>query len=560
MQRDSGEFLIDVFNKEGALCGKEVLMEEMNITSALQQIPVKKEILIEHYNNDNNAQMIIEYIKTKENNEKIPKFLKSYMDYFENKNGILISKSRIYITNSLDDIMLKWLHAIHESNTKMIERTRERFIWENYTTKISKYYASCSLCMKTKRTLPYKISHWPISTSPRERWHMDYAQYGTLKFLVIGDSFSGFIHATKVKDYSLGELYTKLIHVIGNFGCPLILVADNFRTFKSPELQEWLQQYNITLLYSIPYKPQSNSIGEKSVGIIKSFMKKASMDNTKEPLEHAVLKNNNSVKKNGKTALELFYTPEPQEGDALDKYIFQNITLNHKVMYKPHDENIWYEGLAIKQIGPNLILVQTDNNIQLYKGSSLQWITPHEYVNKIIDDAWILNKAKNENKIIASTDGSSKQGRRSAFVIFLENSIVIGKKKISNNATAQTAEVKAFLLLLKYIDSNLNDKSFLVVVDSAYVYSTIKNHLSNWANNDWTRSNGSIPKHIDLWLEIYKLWKNQYMEIIKVQSHSGVTYNDIVDDAAKSAAKSTTYDFKIEEKPLSHIKEIKEES
>ena len=71
-------------------------------------------------------------------------------------------------------------------------------------------------------------------------------------------------------------------HVINHFklifteyGWPDTLVSDNEPCYTSEVFTNMMQEYNVNHITSSPHYPQSNSLAEKNVQIVKNFLHKA---------------------------------------------------------------------------------------------------------------------------------------------------------------------------------------------------------------------------------------------------------------------------------------------
>ena len=69
----------------------------------------------------------------------------------------------------------------------------------------------------------------------------------------------------------------------------------------------------------------------------------------------------------------------------------------------------------------------------------------------------------------------------------------------------------------------------------------MSSYMNNWAKNGWKLSTGKPVKNVDLWHEIYELWKivrsNTNSSIHHVEGHSGNIYNESVDKIVKTTIK-----------------------
>jgi transposase InsO family protein len=70
-------------------------------------------------------------------------------------------------------------------------------------------------------------------------------------------------------------------NILSRFGCPVKIITDNVATFKSKKMENFCQDYNITLGNSTTYYPQGNGLEESSNKILTRIIKRFLQDNKK---------------------------------------------------------------------------------------------------------------------------------------------------------------------------------------------------------------------------------------------------------------------------------------
>ena len=127
-----------------------------------------------------------------------------------------------------------------------------------------------------------------------------------------------------------------------------------------------------------------------------------------------------------------------------------------------------------------------------------------------------------------------------AFVLISkeEHPLVVSghKDKTTNNQMELTAIVRA----LKHICTRRNEEIEVVIFsDSAYCVNSITNgYIYQWQKNEWKTKAGYDVKNKELWeqfLEIKEDHPRMKLKLFKVKGHSGNTYNEMADKAAKRA-------------------------
>lgn len=99
--------------------------------------------------------------------------------------------------------------------------------------------------------------------------------------------------------------------------------------------------------------------------------------------------------------------------------------------------------------------------------------------------------------------------------------------------TNNRQEIKAVL----YAFFNFGSKDYknipTVYCDSAYTVNTFNDWMFRWAENGWIKSNGEIPKNLDLIQAYYDYWIDGYrIDLQKITGHSGNKWNDLADRLA----------------------------
>lgn len=105
-------------------------------------------------------------------------------------------------------------------------------------------------------------------------------------------------------------------------------------------------------------------------------------------------------------------------------------------------------------------------------------------------------------------------------------------------STNNRMELTAFLSALENVATieSMNTK-VIIYTDSAYIANCFKDKwYIKWRENGWKTSDKQPVKNQDLWTRILALYIKYHakfdIEIIKVKSHNGNEYNEIVDGMA----------------------------
>ena len=96
----------------------------------------------------------------------------------------------------------------------------------------------------------------------------------------------------------------------------------------------------------------------------------------------------------------------------------------------------------------------------------------------------------------------------------------------TSNRMEMTAAIEALRALKEPCEVSLHS-------DSAYLVDCFnQGWIFSWERKGWVRGRNSEVKNLDLWLELYGLYKIHEISFIKVKGHSDNTYNNRCDKLA----------------------------
>ena len=135
--------------------------------------------------------------------------------------------------------------------------------------------------------------------------NMDIATYNTIKYLILVDSYSGFIFSEKLPKHKTSKDIVKILRKIFSVhGKPNKLVTDNEPILVSETVKDFCKNKKILLIGSSPNHSVSNHTAEQGVKEFKKLLKTASPD---EDILDLILEMNSSPKKTGYIPAELFF-------------------------------------------------------------------------------------------------------------------------------------------------------------------------------------------------------------------------------------------------------------
>lgn len=149
-------------------------------------------------------------------------------------------------------------------------------------------------------------------------------------------------------------------------------------------------------------------------------------------------------------------------------------------------------------------------------------------------------------KINIYTDGSclNNPGKGGwGIVIIKPNSEIEEYSKGYQLTTNSRMEMYAILMALKYVEKHhISDVD--IHSDSNFIVQAFNNHwLENWVKKGWKKTKNEPVANSDIWKIIYPLYKKLNVNFIKVKAHSGIEYNERVDELAKAAAMGDDLNF-----------------
>ena len=108
----------------------------------------------------------------------------------------------------------------------------------------------------------------------------------------------------------------------------------------------------------------------------------------------------------------------------------------------------------------------------------------------------------------------------------VEKEISGGDRGTTNNKMELTAVIKGLEML--------KEKCIVTIYsDSAYIVNSIQNGwIYSWKKNNWTKSDKTKVKNIDLWEKLLKQMDFHEVSFIKVKGHSDNEYNNRCDRLA----------------------------
>lgn len=136
------------------------------------------------------------------------------------------------------------------------------------------------------------------------------------------------------------------------------------------------------------------------------------------------------------------------------------------------------------------------------------------------------------------TDGSSLgnpgPGGFGVVVVDDEDKLLFCHAKMSDENTTNNRQ-EMLAILYAAVRYGRVEPTPQVYSDSAYAINTFTDWMYKWRDNNWLRSNNSIPENLDIVKFYYELVVDGgfKIDLHKIKGHSGIIWNEVADKLAK---------------------------
>jgi ribonuclease HI len=105
--------------------------------------------------------------------------------------------------------------------------------------------------------------------------------------------------------------------------------------------------------------------------------------------------------------------------------------------------------------------------------------------------------------------------------------------------TNSRMEMMAILMALRYAEKHNSSGITTIHSDSNFIVQAFNSRwIDGWVKKGWKKTKNEPVANVDLWKKIYPLSKSLKVNFVKVKAHSGIDYNEQVDELARAAAMS----------------------
>ena len=159
--------------------------------------------------------------------------------------------------------------AAHLGINKTTARIRQVGYWVGMLNDIDKYCRECTVCQRTKPTLP---TNAPLSSVPIGRpWEMvavdilevPMSRSNNRYLLVIQDYMTKWAEAIPLPNQTAERITKELIKVFSRYGIPDILHSDQGRNFESTILRQTLGAFGVAKTRTTAYHPAGDGLVER---------------------------------------------------------------------------------------------------------------------------------------------------------------------------------------------------------------------------------------------------------------------------------------------------------
>ena len=226
---------------------------------------------------------------------KIPKDAWDNLSIEANDKLIVLNGYRIFIPKSARKWIMKNIHISHAGIAKSRMMANQRYYWPGLNQDIKQMCENCQTCMifsAKPATEPCVKQDLDITEAqPMDKCGSDLFSYGKNKYVILVDSYSGYVWCQQLRNESTVEVWRYLSNWFNLFGYPKVLKTDDGPCYRG-KFTDYCQKYGIKHEVSSAYNPASNGLSESGVKSAKSLLKKCEESN--ENFEEALFQLRNT--------------------------------------------------------------------------------------------------------------------------------------------------------------------------------------------------------------------------------------------------------------------------
>ncbi|XP_054281352.1 uncharacterized protein K02A2.6-like [Macrosteles quadrilineatus] len=120
-----------------------------------------------------------------------------------------------------------------------------------------------------------------LEKTPERPWQkvaIDFAQEGSIHYLIVCDYFSSFFEVKKVTKCTSEPLITFCKELFARYGIPEVVVSDSGTPLMAQSIHDFAKNWKFKIVLSPPYHHQANGKAESAVKIFKNLLKRSRQD------------------------------------------------------------------------------------------------------------------------------------------------------------------------------------------------------------------------------------------------------------------------------------------
>ena len=215
------------------------------------------------------------------NIREIPQILHPYWTFHEEltiDDGLILKGTCIIIPTIKQEAILRQIHDSHLGLTKCKLHAKQAVYWPGLNEQLEQLIPNCQLCLKCSRskrkpdessTLGQEVPVLPWTKLATNLFHFEGQSY-----LLLVDYTSQFPIIRRLTSMTAHHIANHCKQIFSEYGWPETLISDNGPCYASKTFKKLMTEYNINHITSSPHYPQSNSLAEKYVQIIKNLFHK----------------------------------------------------------------------------------------------------------------------------------------------------------------------------------------------------------------------------------------------------------------------------------------------
>ncbi|XP_062526842.1 uncharacterized protein K02A2.6 [Bombyx mori] len=263
--------------------------EDLKISIILPTTFDYTEELIKATKEDPHLQLLLKTIMKgfPEKADQLPTELHHYFNFKEELTyfkGLIFKGHKIVVPKTQIPQMLKYIHQGHLGIQSCLKRAHQLLYWRGQYEDIVKLVKSCSACEKTQKdNTNHTVAVKRIPSLPWQIVASDLFELKGKQYIVICDSYSGYLDFQSLKSSSSTEVINHLKQWFSTHGIPEVLESDNGPQYMSREFKNFQKEWRFTHSTSSPHHPQGNGLAERAVQTAKKPTKEMQTNNLGSP-------------------------------------------------------------------------------------------------------------------------------------------------------------------------------------------------------------------------------------------------------------------------------------